>query len=692
MALQFIEVITNKEEHELPRWHVTPEARKFLETVETPFAVVVAVGASRGGKSYLLKRLSGNPKMFTPSASTMPKTMGLEISSEIVSIPGKGGVNILLMDSEGSNSPSGSRTTDSNIMALSLLFASLVILRTEGKIDSSSIDQFACAIQAAELLKTAGNANALVSTKPRLLWLLRDFELKLLDKDEKVITPNQYMDNSLQNFPETMKMVEEMFDTRTCYPMVPPCSKSRDTQEMKNTSPLFEEQMDFVKDRVFKQTPMKLFNGIELTGPTLLALADMLCENLSNGIVPNLQSAAESMRHMASMLARTKATDAFSRKLMAKLTTNPSLTFTDISLTRKILQQTLVTLAKQQQQQLTAEDITLVVNKCLETAQGFSDEKIGAWTDELKQASTSGNGFEDCGHLLPDVILTLVTNELQRLKQQHQDIVKTERNEIDMLTCNVTSLEQQLIEHKQQLQLVNSDLVKLQSDKDALETDYQQEVDLLRTNVLEAHAANEETLATFETDLRMVKNKLVEKEEDILSLQATVDSCTQNQTASDELEAITASFQQQQEEIEHLKARVESLDNEKLALMHICKQNKQKMQTAEVEAQRVLSKMETTKSNEIARLEKKDDELVKKNTELKSKLEESLKQIEVLSRQCAEITRKRKQDETQITTWQTKFAKSEKARESDLSKLERQKAEILELRKKPQVDFSVFQI
>ena len=91
---------------------------------------------------------------------------------------------------------------------------------------------------------------------PSLLWLLRDFALKLEDSDGNVITAKQYLENALMEQSGSSESIEEKnlvrkliktyFNERDCFPMVRPVENENDLQNLMNL-PESKIRPEFVK-------------------------------------------------------------------------------------------------------------------------------------------------------------------------------------------------------------------------------------------------------------------------------------------------------------------------------------------------------------------------------------------------------------------------------------------------------------
>ena len=140
---------------------------------------------------------------------------------------------------------------------------------------------------------------------PTLLWLLRDFSLKLEDKDGNVITEKQYLENALEEKNGTSDSIEEKnrvrnliktyFVEKDCFVMVRPVEKESDLQNLQNLPDErlrkeFLEQSKIFRNKVFKKTKPKTFNKKPLSGAMLVELIQSILDSINKGSIPVIEN------------------------------------------------------------------------------------------------------------------------------------------------------------------------------------------------------------------------------------------------------------------------------------------------------------------------------------------------------------------------------------------------------------------
>ena len=91
-------------------------------------------------------------------------------------------------------------------------------------------------------------------------------------------------------------MIVGFFTDRDCFTMVRPTEEERDLQNVQKFDdgqlrPEFVTQMKTLRGRIFKRVKPKLLNGTNITGDSLLSLAEAYVFSINNGSVPCIESA-----------------------------------------------------------------------------------------------------------------------------------------------------------------------------------------------------------------------------------------------------------------------------------------------------------------------------------------------------------------------------------------------------------------
>jgi len=308
------------------RCHVHDAAATILGQFNSRLAVVGVVGLYRTGKSFLLNRLLGQQSGFEIGPSVNPCTKGLWMWSTPVELTP--GCPCLLIDSEGLGSAARTASCDMQIFSLCLLLSSCLVYNSIGAIDEQALDDLNLVLHLAEHIHvrsgtTTNGAKDLSQHLPALIWVLRDFFLRLVDGNGQPITGNQYLENALQSVPgnedknKVRNVIKDLFPQRDCITLARPVADEaelRVVQQLPYDSlrPQFRSQVEVFIQKVSATVKPKELCGTPVTGPTFLSLATEYCKAINNSAVPTIQSAWTSAVKHQLRLGRRDAMQAYS--------------------------------------------------------------------------------------------------------------------------------------------------------------------------------------------------------------------------------------------------------------------------------------------------------------------------------------------------------------------------------------------
>ena len=301
---------------------INDDAKKIISRSENKqIGIVSLVGKYRTGKSFLLNRVlieKKNLKGFEVAPTIKPCTKGIWLWSSPLMISNKSSPNCFpafLIDTEGLGAYDEEINHDSKIFLISILISSLFIYNSFGTIDEVALNNLSLILNLSKSLKLRNNSNVLNSKEnddkemskyfPSLLWLLRDFALKLEDSDGNVITAKQYLENALmeqkgssESIEEknlVRKMIKTYFNERDCFPMVRPVENENDLQNLMNLSeskirPEFIKQSNMLKNKIYMKIKPKTFNGKILSGEMLINLLESIVNAINEGAIPVIEN------------------------------------------------------------------------------------------------------------------------------------------------------------------------------------------------------------------------------------------------------------------------------------------------------------------------------------------------------------------------------------------------------------------
>ena len=301
---------------------INDEAKKILSRSENKqIGIVSLVGKYRTGKSFLLNRVlieKKNLKGFEVAPTIKPCTKGIWLWSNPLMISNKSSPNCFpafLIDTEGLGAYDEEINHDTKIFLMAILISSLFIYNSFGTIDEVALNNLSLILNLSKSLKLRNNTNVLNTKEnddkemskyfPSMLWLLRDFALKLEDSDGNVITAKQYLENALmeqkgssESIEEknlVRKMIKTYFNERDCFPMVRPVENENDLQNLMNLPeskirPEFIKQSNMLKNKIYMKIKPKTFNNKILSGQMLIDLLESVVNAINEGAIPVIEN------------------------------------------------------------------------------------------------------------------------------------------------------------------------------------------------------------------------------------------------------------------------------------------------------------------------------------------------------------------------------------------------------------------
>ena len=297
---------------------IIPEEAKNLlsQRAFTNIGIISLVGKYRTGKSFLLNRVLLNKQEnmgFGVGPTFRPCTKGIWIWSEPIMVSNSNCSKTFpcfLIDTEGLGAYIEEINHDTKIFLIAVLISSLFIYNSFGAIDEISITSLSLIVNLSETIKIKSlthkdTEEELAEYFPALLWLLRDFSLKLEDINGNVITEKQYLEKALENVPGNNEIIEEKnrvrrlirtyFPERDCFTMVRPVEKEKDLQNLEfltneELRAEFVEQAKNFRNKVLNITCPKTFHKKLLNGSMLVELVQNILDAINSGCIPVIEN------------------------------------------------------------------------------------------------------------------------------------------------------------------------------------------------------------------------------------------------------------------------------------------------------------------------------------------------------------------------------------------------------------------
>ena len=301
---------------------INDDAIKILSKEENKqIGILSLVGKYRTGKSFLLNRVlieKKSSKGFDVAPTIKPCTKGIWLWSSPLIISNNYSNKpfpAYLIDTEGLGAYDEEINHDSKIFLIAILLSSLFIYNSFGTIDEVALNNLSLILNLSKSLKIRNSNNSLNANDntdeemakyfPSLLWILRDFALKLEDSYGNVITAKQYLENALMNQKGSSESIEEKnlvrkmiktyFLERDCFPMVRPVENERELQKLMTLSddkirPEFLRQCEMLRNKIYMKIKPKTFNGHILSGQMLINLLKSIIEAINEGAIPVIEN------------------------------------------------------------------------------------------------------------------------------------------------------------------------------------------------------------------------------------------------------------------------------------------------------------------------------------------------------------------------------------------------------------------
>eukprot|EP00931_Biecheleriopsis_adriatica_P049748 TRINITY_DN28788_c0_g1_i1.p1 TRINITY_DN28788_c0_g1~~TRINITY_DN28788_c0_g1_i1.p1 ORF type:complete len:969 (+),score=194.36 TRINITY_DN28788_c0_g1_i1:51-2957(+) len=245
---------------------IEPDVLRRLQAIG-PVCVLSVVGSQRGGKSTLMNLLHDRKLQgFRMGHHMDPQTVGLWIWPR--PHPRCPGLSILLVDSEGLDSPHVPQHYNWLLSAVTLLMSDLFMYQTKSSIDQSAAERLDMILKVAEHVDRAGkagdgNSHRLPHSSRSFIWLLRDHQLQMRR------SPKEELFEKLE--PVQSRTLKQAFSNFDCVPLPRPGDdevlRNMDNKKFEDLSADFREEFVVFERRLLELlTQPRDMLGQPLTG------------------------------------------------------------------------------------------------------------------------------------------------------------------------------------------------------------------------------------------------------------------------------------------------------------------------------------------------------------------------------------------------------------------------------------------
>lgn len=279
---------------------VCEAGRAFLNSLapNLPLAVVVVAGRYRTGKSFLLNRGIVNAPVrggFATGSTVKACTKGVWLHPSVLT--GDGDAAFVVLDTEGTASMEASLAHDAKLLGIVLALASVFVFNSVGAVDETALSELGTVTAvASDLARVDGQ----LWSSPQLVWALRDFTLELQDETGRSLSPDEYLEMTLDNAAtskaDVRAALKAYFPQRRLVTLVRPCTDEAALQKLNSLAastlrPEFKKQLDDFRAyvRSLVRTP-KCVGGEPLDGAAVVQLAEAVVAATNAGTAPSVQS------------------------------------------------------------------------------------------------------------------------------------------------------------------------------------------------------------------------------------------------------------------------------------------------------------------------------------------------------------------------------------------------------------------
>ncbi|EGR33607.1 hypothetical protein IMG5_048240 [Ichthyophthirius multifiliis] len=294
-------------------FQLNKQAEEYLRSLpeNRKIGVISIVGKYRTGKSFFVNRvlLNNQKDGFQVGPTVNPCTKGLWLWRKELKSSEDENMDILLIDTEGFGGMDENVNHDSRIFLFSLLLSSYFIYNSQGSIDENALNNLSLIINLAKdiQIKSKSNQNEDPAEYfPSFLWVVRDFVLQIVDSKGNKLTQKEYLEKALElqkgvsdhveSKNKIRRQLKHFFKDRDCETLIRPVEQERDLQNLNKIKneylrPEFVEQINLLRQKIFKKIKPKMLCGRHLNGMMLLEVCRSYIESINKGSLPNIENA-----------------------------------------------------------------------------------------------------------------------------------------------------------------------------------------------------------------------------------------------------------------------------------------------------------------------------------------------------------------------------------------------------------------
>lgn len=285
---------------------------EWIASHPRPFGVIACAGKYRTGKSFLLNMLTESSPGFGVGETVQACTKGLWVRRQFFRVHDD--LDVLFVDTEGIDALDASDDGDVRIFTLGLLLSSCFVYNSVGPIDEAAIGTLGLMTRVTEAIRASvdDGSETISDEMPSFTWVLRDFGLRMVDRDGRELTANEYLEHALEAHPSatdtargaTRASIVECFPSRRLVTMPRPTKSDSDAQNINGKPWLinakFHEAVSSLRESLYASLTPVRSGSVALTG----SMYASLCRHLASHGGTHLPVRRDTWSLMASVHAR----------------------------------------------------------------------------------------------------------------------------------------------------------------------------------------------------------------------------------------------------------------------------------------------------------------------------------------------------------------------------------------------------
>jgi len=283
-----------------------------LDESRRELSVISIVGPWRSGKSYLLNEIinPGKGMLFPIGHTTNPHTKGMDFQIYRQLEEER---DLLFLDTAGLFCPYSTEQGDARLMALASLVSSIMIYNHHHVMSEQEVERFRFIVEFAQAVPSSIDRDkSYREFQPDLIWVMRDFYLKIADRNMNEINATQFLLGTLEKTQN--EDIHKFFRTVQAVALPPPVADVYQATSLPSKphlrSSIWKKELALFRRRLFSSVRVKRLhsNGPPMGGKELRDLLATFVRRLNSdkGI-----HSLNTMETLVSAINEQKISDSF---------------------------------------------------------------------------------------------------------------------------------------------------------------------------------------------------------------------------------------------------------------------------------------------------------------------------------------------------------------------------------------------